>query len=862
MNAGRFVLAMAWLESRAQGRRLSLLTAAVSVGVGALVAINSFTDNLSRSVEQQSRALLGADVTVSSRAPFSAKAEILLDSLACGECGGNLSRVTSFSGMAYVPRTSGTRLVQVEAVEGGYPFYGEIKTSPAGVWARLQTDRWALVDPSFLTTLNAAVGDTMALGEGRFVIAGTVLNVPGDVGVRAAFGPRVYIPARYLRETSLLGFGSRASYEAFIKLPQGIDAQTVAKQFRPALNAERTSLRTVAEDERDLKSFLEQLGRYLGLVALIALLLGGIGVGSAVQVFIRQKRETIAVLRCLGASAGRIFSVYLVQAGMMGLAGSAAGVALGVLLQLALPAVFGDFLPVDVSVVPSPRAVATGLGVGLWVSTAFALLPLLGVRQVAPLAVLRRPYEERGARLPDRWRWMAMLMLGASVVALAGLQVADARQGAFFAGGVGAALLVLWLAAVALIKGLRRWFPRGLPYVWRQGLANLYRPANQTVAVVLALGFGAFLLGTVAIVQSNLLRDLSLDAGAGRPNLVLFDIQPDQREGLAAMLRESGLPVQPPVPIVPMRILSVKGRMVAEILADSALRDEEGQPLGKWAFRREYRSTYRDTSVASEKVVVGEWWAGQRGGWAAGRTDRDVVPISMEVSVAGELGVTIRDTIVWDIQGIPLATRIVNLREVNWARFEPNFFVVFPTGPLDQAPQSLVLLTRVDDPAERGRVQRRVVERFPNVTSIDLSLLQGAIERIVSSVTLAIRFMALLSLATGTVVFIGAVATSRFQRIREAVLLRTLGASRGQVIRVLAAEYLSLGFLAAIVATVLATAAGWALMKYVFESSFSVPWLGLGGLGVALAALTVLVGLGNSAEVLRKAPLEVLRSEE
>ncbi|MEP6574084.1 MAG: FtsX-like permease family protein [Gemmatimonadota bacterium] len=876
MSGWRFVTDMAWRESRAAGRRLLLLTATISIGVGALVAINSFTDNLRDSVEHQSRNLMGADLSVSSRSALTPKARALVDTLA-GR-GGKLSMVTNFEGMAYVPRTAGARLVRVSAIEGGYPFYGEIRTEPAGSWRLLQSGATALVDASFLTALNAHVGDTLALGESRFVIGGAVLSFPGDVAIRAAFGPRVFIPAGYLASTKLLGFGARAEYEAYVQLPANANSAALAARYRKSLSEQHVSLRTVDEEQRNLSSFLDQLGRYLGLVALIALLLGGIGVASAVQVFIRQKRETIAVLRCLGATARQIFAIYLAQAVAMGVFGSVAGVLLGVLLQLALPAVLGDFLPVDVSPVPSFRAAATGLGVGLWVSMVFALLPLLTVRRIPPLAVLRRDFETQGGDW-DRARIGALLLLGSSVVGLAALQVGSLQQGAIFAGGIAVALLVLWLAALALIRGLRRWFPRRLPYVWRQGLANLYRPANQTVAVVLALGSGAFLLLALALVQRNLLRDLTIDSSAGHYNLVFFDIQPDQIGGMDSILRSSRLAVSPSVPIVPMRIFSVKGKPVTALLADTGSRSREtpadstggrggargqgnrGQQRGdgRWALRREFRSTYRDSTVGSEKVVVGDWW--KPGAFASDTTGSTAVPISIESGVAGDIGVTIGDTIVWDVQGAHIPSRVVNLREVNWARFEPNFFVVFPDGPLDRAPQSLVLLTRVPDPGERGSVQRKVVERFSNVTSLDLSLVQQAIERIVASVTLAIRFMALFSLATGAVVLIGAVTTTRWQRVREAVLLKTLGATRSQVLRVLLAEYLALGVLSALVAALLATAAGWALMKYTFEIRFTMPWGTLATLTLSLAALTVVVGLLNSREVLRRTPLEVLRSE-
>ena len=878
-----FVLAMAWREGRAARRRTLFLTVAIAVGVAALVAINSFTDNLRESVRQQARALLGADLALSSGTPLSPKSEAVLGEVTAaatvrGEAP-SLARVTSFAAMAWAPASSGTRLVQVTAVEAGYPFYGTIDTAPAGEWGRLAATGGALVDPSLLVSLNASVGDTLALGEGRLVIRGTVLNVPGDVGVRTAFGPRVFVPAARVAETKLLTLGSRARYEVFLKLSAGVDAQRLADRFRPALGAERVNLRTVSEDQRRLNDTLSRLGNYLGMVALIALLLGGLGVASAVHVFIKRKMETVAVLRCLGATARTVFSVYLVQAAVIGLMGSLAGAVLGAGVQLVLPRVLGDLLPVDVAYRLSWRALLSGVALGLWVALAFSLLPLLAVRRVSPLAVLRRPYEEDAttqAREPARL--LAVLALVATVVALAVLQAGRALPGLAFAGGIGTALLALWLTALASTRGVRRILvdppsyppprrgegtllqirlrvlPPRLPYLWRQGLANLYRPANQTGMVVLALGFGSFLLSTLLLVQHNLLRDLRVDEGTVRPNVVFFDIQPDQREDVLARLRAEGFPAGPAVPIVPMRIQSVKGKPVEHVLGEAGTAEAS---RGRWAFRREYRSSHRDTPAPSERIVAGRFWrAGE------GRERRDAaVPVSIEEGVARELGVALGDEIVWDVQGTSLPSRVAALRSVDWARFEPNFFAIFPEGPLDEAPQTFVALSRIDDPARRARFQRAVVEAYPNVSTLDLVQVQQAVEGILGRVALAIRFMALFSLAAGTVVLVGAVAASRHQRVREAVLLRTLGATRGQLLRILLAEYASLGVLAAATAILLSAAAAWALVRFGFDAAFALPVPALLALAGGVVALTVVVGLLGSVEVLRRPPLEVLRAE-
>lgn len=838
-----FVVRMAGRELRAAPRRLFLLTGTVAAGVAALVAINSFTDNLRDSVKQQARGLLGADLSLVSRQPLSPRVEALVDTLSRGA---EVARVTSFAAMAYVPRTAGTRLVQVAAVSGRYPFYGEIRTKPRQAWDELQSGRNVAVDPSLLSALSARVGDTVALGEGRFVITGTIESAPSEVGFRFAFGPRIYIPADHLGETQLLGFGARVRYEVFLKLPARVSAQQLADRYRRILRPEGVRVRTVAEDQRNLNDILSRLAGYLGLVALMALLLGGIGVSSAVIVFVRQRSESIALLRCLGATGTRLFAVYLLEAGIMGLAGSAAGAALGVVLQRLLPTMLTGLIPVDVLPVISWSAVLLGVLAGVWVALGFTILPLLVVRQISPLAALRRPYEsDKPPR--DPWWIMAALALVASTVLLSVGQVGSWRQGAIFSIGLALTLLLLWGASWALIRILRRRLPAEWRYTWRQGLANLQRPANQTVTLVLAIGFGAFLLGTLYLVQHNLLHQLQLTGGPARPNLALFDIQPDQLAGVESELRNAGLPLLTPTPIVPMRIRSVKGRPAASLLAaDSA------SPSGGWALRREYRSTYRDSVVSSERIV---------GGSLSGKNAALPARISVEQDLARELGVGLGDQIVWDVQGVAIPSRITSLRAVDWARFEPNFFVVFASGTLERAPQTWVTLTRIASPADRGRFQRRLAEQFPNVSTLDLSLLQEALERLVNRVSLAIRFMALFSLGAGALVMVGALATSRFQRVREGALLRTLGATRAQIFGVVLAEYLSIGLLSAIVALLLAVMAGWALARFVFEGGFSLPVIPMLALAAGIVGLTVIVGLANSREVVRRTPLEVLRQE-
>ena len=376
--------------------------------------------------------------------------------------------------------------------------------------------------------------------------------------------------------------------------------------------------------------------------------------------------------------------------------------------------------------------------------------------------------------------------------------------------------------------------------------------------VVLALGFGAFLLSTLLLVQHNLLRGLRVDRRATRPNVAFFDVQPDQKDDVERRVRAAGPITAPPTPIVPMRIQSLKGRTTSELLAMEDSSSGPSQRPERWALRREYRSSYRDEPTASERIVVGSWW--RPGAWRH-VTASGPVPIAMDYGLARDLHVAVGDEVVWDVQGVSVPSRIACLRDIEWARFEPNFFVVFPEGPLDEAPQSYVLLSRVDDPLARARLQRSVVEAYPNVSTLDLAQVQRAIERVLDRVILAVRFMALFSLAAGATVLAGAVASSRQQRVREGALLRTLGATRPQLVRILLTEYAVLGALAAGVAIVLSSLAGWALTRFVFDGSFALPGPSLLALLLAVLSLTVIVGLSGSTEVWRRPPLEVLRSE-
>ena len=835
-----WILRMAWRDSRGRRRRLLLYTGAIVVGIAALTALRGLGRSLERHIDAQAAVLLGADLEIESRAPFSAEVEAVIDSL-----GGRQARQVALNSMVYLPRSNGTRLAQVRALEGGFPFYGQLRTEPPAAADAWQRAGAALVEDGLLLQFNAQVGDSIRVGRVTLRIAGRLLHVPGETALRSDVQPRVIVPLRFLEQTGLVQRGSRVEHVAFLQFDDGRDVPALARQLRGRLEGGDIDIDTAADRQRRLGRTLGNLYRFLGLGSFVALLLGAVGVASAIHSHVQQKLEIVAVLRSLGASARQALCIYLVQAGAMGLIGSLAGSLVGAGLTLLLPGLLADFLPAEIAAVEPEFSLLTlleGTAIGATIALLFAALPLLAVRRAAPLLALRASYEP-DQRPGDR---LLLLLFGllamAGAVLLARLLTGRTDHALYFTNGTAVALFLLALVAHLLRVGARRFLPASWSYVWRQGLANLYRPHNQTLLVLVSLGLGTFLVAALYTAQSSILAHIERVGGDDQPNVVLFDIQSDQREEVGTFVEEMGMPLLQQVPIVSMYLAEVKGQQVDEI-------GRGGRRRGGWALRREYRSTYRAELTETEGIVAGQW----RG--AAG----DTAFVSLEQGIAAALGVGVGDSLVFDVQGVPVPVVVGSLREVDWQRIMPNFLVVFSTGVLEAAPQFHVLVTRAADSARRAALQRRAVQRFPNISIIDLDLVLRTVDSVLDKVAVVVRLMALFSIATGSVVLVAVISGSRFQRLRESALLRTLGASRGQVTRILLVEYLFLGSLAGSTGLLLALAGGWGLAHFVFEVTFAPALVPLGLALVGVPALTVLVGVAGSRGIHAAPPLEVLR---
>ncbi|MFB9865527.1 ABC transporter permease [Rufibacter immobilis] len=837
-----WLVKMAWRDSRRNRSRLLLFISSIILGIAALVAVFSFGYNLREDIDNQAKELIGADLVITSNRPVNPQLLPLLDSL-----GTRRSRERTFASMILFPKSQGTRLVQVRALEGQFPYYGKLETVPANAAQTFRNRQQALVDKTLMLQFDARVGDSIKVGEVTFQIAGILNKAPGQSGISATVAPAVYIPLQYLSQTGLEQKGSRINYLFYYKYDTPVDIKKLVEKLEPRLEKELLNTETLETQREDMGQAFKDLTSFLALVGFIALLLGSIGVASAIHVYIREKLRSIAILRCMGVSAAQAFLIYVIQIMGIGLLGSVLGAALGTVIQQLLPQVLQDLLPIEITVAVSWLAIFQGIGLGLLISILFALLPLVSIRNVSPLNTLRLSLEST-SMFRDPLKWVVYVLILLFIFGFTYLQTEKLKEAAYFTLGVLVGFLVLAGIAGALMWAVRRFFPASWSYLWRQGLANLFRPNNQTLILIISIGLGTAFICTLYFVQTILLNRVSLSASENQPNMVLFDIQQGQREEVAEVVKTMGFPVLQQVPIVTMRIEEINGKTAEQVKEDST------SGVSPRAFGREIRATFRSTLTDSEKIYEGTWHGKVP-------NPEDTVYVSLDKNYAERMKVNVGDDIVFNVQGALIPTVVGSLREVDWNRIQTNFRVVFPIGVLEAAPQFHVLITRANTPAESARLQQAMVRQFPNISIIDLELILGVMDALLDKIGFVIRFMAAFSIITGLVVLISSVLISKYQRMQESVLLRTIGASRKQIFTITALEYFFLGGLAAGTGIVLSIIGSWALAKYSFETSFSPAFWPVLVLFLLITGITVAIGLFNSRSVVNQSPLEVLRSE-
>lgn len=837
----RWVWVMAWRDARHNFSRLFLLVASLITGIAAVVSIGSLNYSLQETLDQNARELLGADLIINSNKKFENELISALDTakvITAGEA--------EMASMVMFMNTRQSRLVKLTALYGDFPFYGQLETQPVDAISLMKTGRYLMLDESLARQYEISSEDSVKVGSRMFKVAGIVTKIPGGGALTSTLAPSVYIAMQALDSTGLVQFGSRVSYRVFVKTKNNDETVRTMELVRPITKKYGYSFETVERRKEGLGRSFRSVYQFFSLLAFIALILGCIGVASSVHIYAREKRDEVAVLRCIGSSGWQAFNIYFIQVFFLGVLGSLIGAALGAGIQKFIPAIFRNFMPLDIPFSISWAAVSEGIALGTVVSVLFTILPLVAVRFVPPLTVLRADYAP--PRRFSRMRWTAITLIVLFPIVAATYQTNSWKSGLAFAAGLGAALGFLTLVAMGLLFLVRKFFPGNARFVFRHALSNLFRPNNQTRVLMVTIGLGGFIIATLNIIQNSLLGQVEFTGNANQSNTILFDIQSSQKEGVVKLLGDNTLKVNQLVPIVTCRISELKGKKAEVLQRDTVNR------IPEWALMREYRVTYRDSLHRSEELIKGEVHSFKHG-------QKDSVNVTISEGMQETLRINIGDSLVFDIQGVPLKARISGIRKVEWPKDPPNFIFVFPKGVIENAPQIWVAATHVADLKQANRFQQELVQEFPNVSLIDLRLVLSTVEDLFRKISVVIRFLALFSIITGLVVLAGAVVNSKYVRIKENVLLRTIGARTRQITQITLIEYAYLGLFSAFTGMILSLAGGWALCRFFFEVQLGVAWGDLLMVGGAVMVMTVLIGWFNSREVISTPPLQILRKE-
>jgi putative ABC transport system permease protein len=852
-------------ELRASWRRLVFFFVCVAIGVGAIVALRSVIQNVRSELVRQARAMLAADVIVSTNRPWNPEVRRRIDGRIAEAPVSARTEAIETATMVRPAAGSVARMVELRGVQKDFPYYGEIELKDGVRYSHeLLRGRGAIARPELLAQLGIRQGDSIVIGGQPFTIRAVLAKEPGRRTGAFTLGSRVFVDYDDLKASGLLAFGSRASYQLLLKVDSS-GVERLTRTVRREFGDQFVNAYSYQRAEDNISEDMVRAENYLSLVGFVIVVLGGIGVWSVTRVFVKQKIRSIAILKCVGATTRQVLATYVVQVLLLGLTGSLLGIGLAgaglrVVPESMIAALGGNTLGLTGS------AVAQGLSVGLLVSLLFSLVPLLEVRRVKPLLLLRggdpavaattasgRAGVAAWFRTIDWLQVSAAAAVTAALVAIASWQAASLRVGLIVSGGFTGLALLLLAAGAGLVRAVHP-LTRTRIFALKHAVLGLRRPGNQTRVVLLAVGLGAFFVLGVRALQSNLLEEFSLELDRGGPDMFLIDIQQDQVERVRSFLTErSAAGSAPPrlIPVLRARVTGVRGREVnLESFQDVR---------GRGSLAREYVITYRDHLEANEKVIAGEFWSGQ----GAQPRDAQELQVSIERSIHERFSIGVGDLMRFDVLGRIVQARVTSVRDVEWEDSRNGgFMFVFRPGPLAAAPHTYIGILRApEDTSARGSMQHDLVAAFPNVSAIDVREIVASVQDVIANVTLGISVVGGIALFGGVLILIGAVAMTKFQRVYEAAILRTLGASTRTLSAMLAGEYTTLGFLAGSIGAAGAGVLSWAVCRYVFEIDWRpAPLLLISGALITMVLVAV-IGVASSLDVLRKKPLATLRAE-
>jgi putative ABC transport system permease protein len=852
----RFVLLTALRETRSAWKRLVFFFVCIAVGVGAIVALRSVIQNVRHVLTTEARSLIASDILITSDRPWQPGTPERIAGRVRAIPGASQIDSIEMATMARPAdeRVSISKVVELRAVQPGFPFYGQFTLQDGRPFSHaLLRDNGALVRPELLAQFGLKVGDQIAIGKALFTVRGVIGVEPGRSLSAFSLGPRVMIDYDDLADTGLLAVGSRVVRQVLLRVPdERIDALT--RELQTELRPQFVRVRSYRDRQEQIGEDFLRAENYLSLVGLVIVVLGGIAVSSVTRVFVSQKIKSIAVMKCVGGTSRQILAVYLVQALALGALGSVAGIAFAAAAIAAIPDNMNQIGTLTVSYGMTASAALQGFGIGVLVSLLFAMVPLLAVRQVKPSLLLR--HETSGGRR-DWFQIGATVAVAGALVALASWQAASIRVGITVClGFIGLTLVLHGLGWVLtrLTRPLARstWFPM------RQAVLHLGRPGNQTRVILLAVGLGTFFIMGVRGLQVNLLNQFAIQIGENTPDLFLVDIQQDQVADMKAFLADR-LPAGAQSTLIPVLRARVTGRGVNL--------DDVEDLKGRGMLSREYTITYRGKLEANETLIKGEFPKPVTGSdplASTGATRQDLPEVSIEEGIVERFGISVGDVMRFDVLGRPIYARVSGIRRVEWRDGRSGgFMFVFGAGTFETAPHWFIapVAANLTDTAERARLTHDLVVKFPNVSVIDLREVLETIRKVFGVVTVAIDVVGSLVILTGGLILVGAVAVTKFQRVYEAAIFKTLGASSRAIAAMLMVEYGLLGTLAGAVGSFGALALGWGISRYALD----IPWRPVLHENVistiATSVLIMVIGVAASADVLRRKPLAALRAE-
>lgn len=828
-NMNPVVLAVRQLRREWRSGELAILVIALIIAVGALSSVGFFTDRVRTGVERRASESLAADLVIQSRREIPSSFEQL-----GSDTGLDTARTLTFASV--VRSAQGTQLSEIRGATNGYPLRGKLRVADAAFGSARQTDAlpepgnvW--VEPRLLAALQLDVGQPINVGNREFTVSKVLEYAPDQGFSFAEIAPMLLMRMEDIESTGLIGPASRVTHK--LLMAGEVNAVAAAREEIEPLLDQRQRLLDIRDGRPELTNAIDRADRFLNLAALVSVLLAGIAIAMAARRYTTRETDTVAILKCLGLPRRTVLLSYLVQLLLLAILAGMAGLALGYGAQIVLVELLRDFVGQDLpaaSLDPAPWS----LVLGIIILAGFGMPPVLGLARTAPIRVLRR---DIGNAPLSGWLVYGIALL--AIVAILLTQTNDLRLSAYVLGGAGLGAIALAAGAGLLVWFLDRARNRA-GVAWRFGIASIVRRGRDSVIQVVAFGLGMIVLLLLAVVRTDLLASWQATLPDNAPNYFLINIQPDERESVASYFAAHDVAKPEFSALVRARLTNVNGKPISEIEWSS----ERAQRFAE----REANLTILEELPSSNQLVAGEWWSDE---------DLDKALVSFEEDAAKRLDLGIGDRVTYDIAGEALTAEISSVRQIDWDSFQPNFFMAFPPGFL--APYPATYITSLYVPAEKSQIMVGLLEQHPSVTVIDLDAILTQVRDVMDQAALAVEYVFMFTLAAGVLVLLAAVQASRDERRFESAMLRTLGASRRNVMAGVIAEFTLLGLLSSVLAVIVAFVAGWALATEIFNLDYKPGWL-LWLIGLIAGTLWVsATGVLATRRVVRQPPLMTLR---